>query len=237
MRIFVRVVALVMIVGLWTACVGDDPAASRGPAVGDRLGPCFPDGKCKEGLQCRDGEICLKPDEPKPLPDGGTAPVDSGGAQDGGGGSDSGPESGADAGPLECKLPSPTDRIPCGSTNCRPDEGEGCCTTATTRQCTTSSMCPSAMIGQQGYFPYSGSDTCQGTNLCCLAVADGSSPAPTVCAQAVRGSSSSCSALCNANNQRQLCDKGSTECGALTCMPTEILLGSNPEPVVWGLCW
>jgi hypothetical protein len=57
----------------WTACVGDDPVTggSSGPATGDRLGACFPDGKCKEGLECRLPErICLTPGEPVP-PDAG----------------------------------------------------------------------------------------------------------------------------------------------------------------------
>ena len=83
----------------WLACVGDEPAATSTPAdggaaVGDRLGPCFPDGKCKEGLVCRDGEICLTPDEPRPVDDAASGVADASEAGDAAPGSD-----GGDAGP------------------------------------------------------------------------------------------------------------------------------------------
>ena len=73
----------------WVACVGDDPgpvsstpSADGGAAVGDRLGPCFPDGKCKEGLVCRDGAVCLTPDEPRPVDDAASGVADASEAGD-----------------------------------------------------------------------------------------------------------------------------------------------------------
>jgi hypothetical protein len=64
----------------WLACVGDDPVSPLDAGTGDRLGPCFSDGKCKEGLECHPTEkVCVARDEP--VVDGGgggdTTPADS----------------------------------------------------------------------------------------------------------------------------------------------------------------
>jgi hypothetical protein len=74
---------LMLVAANWVACVGDDPGSSSssssssgsasgdgGRVAGERFGPCFPNKTCNPGLECRDGEICLEPNEPKP--DGGT---------------------------------------------------------------------------------------------------------------------------------------------------------------------
>lgn len=143
---------------MWLACVGDDPApgpgatnADGGVPMGDRLGPCFPDGKCKEGLVCRDGAVCLRPEEPPPTPDGG-APADSGG------------DAASDAGNLACPVRAPdlTKRPPCigAPSGCGADQvccPDGCgapesCTGA--RLCDTRQHCP-----QDGTV----------ANACCLA--------------------------------------------------------------------
>lgn len=68
----------------WFACTGDAPGlvastGDSGAVTGDRLGPCFGDGTCKQGLVCRNGEICLTPDEPAPQ-DAGNARQDAGDA-------------------------------------------------------------------------------------------------------------------------------------------------------------
>lgn len=137
------VAGVLVIAGTWTGCVGEDPAitATGERGVGERLGPCFPDGKCKEGLVCRDGEICLTPDEPKPSGSdgGGQSPDDA--SNDGGSGDDAGGGDGGACGLVASGAgPMCTNEAPCTA-------GMACCKTdpGAPPVCTQRPACPQAV--------------------------------------------------------------------------------------------
>jgi hypothetical protein len=239
MRLAVGTIAFVTLSAGWIACVGDDPTSSSGPAVGDRLGACFPDGKCKEGLECRDGEICLRKDEPKPLPDGGSVPadsgsgtIDSGGVVDGGGGGDAAGDGAVDGG--ACKLPSETTHMVCPNQNCSAGVSEGCCASAASFICAQDTECEQA---GESFFSCNGPAVCGANYDCCLAPsANLSMPVPTACSGAFRAAKSLCypQGTCPAGHKK-LCTKDG-DCDGQKCTPFEVHVDAYPMPIVWGFC-
>lgn len=225
-------VAVALGAASWMACVGDDPAASSsgGAAVGDRLGACFPDGKCKEGLECRLPErICLTPGEPVP-PDAGRDA--SGGGGDGGldgsatdGNADSSGDGGACTLSQQASSPGPY----CDATKCQ--NGLGCCATAaSTVSCTDATAC-SNNGGQ--FFACDGKGSCGAANCCLLITGGGSTGA--ACGQKLVGTATSCTGNpCAAQQMITVCTTAS-DCGGVTCEPVEVELAPN-RIVVWGRC-
>jgi hypothetical protein len=216
----------------WTACVGDDPVTggSNGPATGDRLGPCFDDGKCKEGLECRLPErICLTPGEPVP-PDAG---IDAGAAEDGGtDAGDSRPDAAVEGGAACVPRSEPSPGVRCGGTKC--SSTEGCCVRAGVTACNTESPCTS----QGGsFFTCDGPMACPApTFRCCLVEAPVVSGATTMCTARLRGGSTTCMQSTCGSGQKMVCRLNS-DCPSGNCVPTEIALDDTGlATTVWGIC-
>lgn len=220
----------------WLACVGDDPVTS-GPVVGDRLGACFPDGTCKQGLECRQPEkICLSPGEPIPADAGVDA---SKGAADasGGDGATSGDASSGDASSADgggCVAHAETTAgIRCGTTKCTPTQG--CCASATTLACNTTTTCTQ----QSGnFYTCDGTASCGGGGLrCCLAqTRNAPLGEATACTSTIAASSTTCMQQACTTDQRTLCNSP-TECPSQNCVPTEVALDpSGTHRLVWGIC-
>lgn len=217
----------------WTACVGEDPVTggSSGPATGDRLGPCFEDGKCKEGLECRLPErVCLTPGEPVPPDAGIDASRGEGGASvDSGSGADAGGEGGAACVPQS----EPTPGVRCGTTKC--GSAEGCCVRPDSASaCNTASPCTT----QGGnFFMCDGPMACPTPVFrCCLVEAPLLSGAVTTCAARLRSTSTTCMQSACGAGQKMVCNVN-TDCPSNQCVPTEVVLDSNGGHVtVWGIC-
>ncbi len=189
---------------------GEQPVGDGNRTVGDRLGPCFPDGKCKEGLVCRDGEICLAPDEPKPT-------TDAGGSQtDGGGDGSAAPDSGNDSdgactvSPLTAK-PGPG----CGDTSC--NLGEACCGAGAALRCgpDDAANCPDTT-------PKWACDTNSdcGNLACCFVGKEGTG---STCTSALSEATSSCVPpnTCQTTGGTPGCTDD-TQCSGKKCRPTEM---------------
>ncbi|HVH43456.1 MAG TPA: hypothetical protein VM925_13975 [Labilithrix sp.] len=200
--------------GGWTACVGDDPGATKSaPAMGDRLGPCFPDGKCKEGLVCRDGEICLTPDEPKPN-------VDAGGGEGDANTTDVVvPDAASEA--STC-TPHPSTAGPfCLPSSCA--SGEACCQSGTAPVCGApgGSTCPAAAN------IWACETRAQCGNLRCCLLAEPSTGTPTdnttSCANKVQNGRTRClpEADCAPTGGRQTCATD-FECSSSECRNEEV---------------
>lgn len=235
MRRFAIVVAAALGAASWVACVGSDPATggSGGPATGDRLGACFPDGKCKEGLECRLPErICLTPGEPVPADAGIDA---SGGGSDGGTPDGAADASAADGGGGDCTQspqadgPGPfCDGVKCGT-------GEGCCHTTTGKlQCQPQNMC--FANGGTQFFACDGPGACGGGGTNCCLTATGAPTTGTQCGQKLVASTTACgTATCEPQSKFTLC-KTTADCNGFgTCIPVEVELRPN-EIVHWGVC-
>ena len=227
---------VVVVAGLaatWVACVGDDPTSGGGggPAVGDRLGACFDDGKCKQGLECRLPErICLTPGEPVPPDagiDGSVGPQpgkDASSATDAQG--DARRDAGSEAGAACVIEASPNAGPYCAGADVRCSGGMGCCTLQGTRSCTSAASCSG------NFFACDGSKSCNG-DRCCLQTAG---PADRgQCTSGLIGSSSACSPT-GACNAAIVCNS-KDDCPATNCVPTRIVLDTtNNRSVVWGIC-
>jgi hypothetical protein len=240
MRFFVTSSLAVVLGVSWVACVGDDPVSNGGAATGDRLGPCFPDKKCKEGLECREPElICLTPGEPTPLPDGGTAPVDGGG-NDSGSANDSSANDGSTSGDSSttgdggvCSLPTGAG-IWCGTTKGSCPFPNGCCGRATGVDCAQS---PTTCTPNGGkLFLCDSPIQCNGGN-CCLTTGNGTPPFPA-CSAKIVGGSSVCNTTSPCNTGEKYLCRSDADCGlAGACIPTGIALGGIDYPVaVYGVC-
>lgn len=201
--------------GGWTACVGDDTASgSSGPQRGDRLGPCFADGKCKEGLVCRDGEICLTPDEPKPSNDGGGDVADSATPSDAAPG-DAGAD-GATCTPYVPPAPSSGAYCPPGTCGSNP---EGCCLlSGNSWMCgTKGAACPQAA-------PFWGCETqAQCGNARCCLLSDGPPTAGTTCTAHSTNGRTSCvdPNQCVPLGGRETCNTNA-DCPTQNCRAEEV---------------
>lgn len=150
-----RILATLFVSGAWLACVGDDPIAVAPDAkTGDRLGPCFDDGKCKEGLVCHPTEkVCVAAND--------TAPDASGDA------STSDPEadaSDADADVPQCML-RPTAGIPCPDVACSAPLNRCCIDGAGKKSCSGS-----CSAGGSRYFECDSVQVCGAGTRCCAAI-------------------------------------------------------------------
>jgi hypothetical protein len=217
-------VALFVAVIAFMACVGSDPvgASSGGaPATGEHLGPCYPNGTCNAGLECRD-TVCLTPGEP--APDGG-----------GGGGDASNDTSSVDAaqdtGPDGCveSLSMGGSDFPCGATKCF--SGEHCCGDGGTASCFTSTgQCAAAGSMQvECMNPLH----CAALGPCCsnLVITD-----PNSCPISGLVDKSTCTAGASCTNGPQLCDKASPNCMTGKCTPVSIKIPGTASAVLTGAC-
>ena len=203
---------------------------SSGPATGDRLGACFPDGKCKEGLECRLPErICLTPGEPVP-PDAG-ADASSGGTDRDASVEDAQVDATADGGAC---TPSPQASSGQGPycynyANCA--TGRGCCADANKPLgCAASTECTS--IGGTSFFACDGPGAC-GNLHCCVEV--DSSAASVGCNVTLIAKGSTCSAnVCVPPTSRTLC-QSAQDCGGKPCELTRVQVAKN-FVAVWGVC-
>jgi hypothetical protein len=210
---------------VWMACVGEDPVTGGGPAVGDRLGACFPDGKCKEGLECRLPErICLTPGEP--LPDAGGAD----GGDDGPVSTDAGSDTTIDAA-VCARTPQATGPGPnCAGSQCA--KGEACCSAGGTVSCADKSVCETNL--QPKVFACDGPGACGGTLRCCVGARPASPAVKGVCGERFIGDGSYCSDVACAAGESTACTRNE-DCAGGTCAPLEIELAPN-QIVVWGAC-
>jgi hypothetical protein len=243
MRSFLTSSLVVVVAVAWVACVGDDPGASgtSGPATGDRLGPCFSDKKCKEGLECREPElICLTPGEPVP-PDAGSS--SSGGSSSGG--SSSGASSSGSNGDGSTVDGSSTD----GGGGCAIDNAVGngpacgavgrclpsvkvCCATPTGPTCKPTAPECTASNGKP--FACDGKLACNGL-YCCAALANpASTQPPLTCSSFLHLDNSGC--VGNPCAENMLCRSVDDCTTGKPCVPTEVKLGEAPDTVVWGVC-
>lgn len=171
-RTLVATVVAAMIAS--SACVGEDPGATAGPAppsadpgvpAGAYRGACYGNGTCDAGLECVQGVVCLYPDgggppAPEAGPDG--AKNDAGGVPDG--------ASGADAGVCGWSKPGPT--IDCPTTNACPPAQPICCFDTATSSChDTSTPCTGGLKPHR--CDSKASCTTLGT-ICCMQTTSGS---------------------------------------------------------------
>lgn len=207
----------------FAACLGDDPvppvpapagSGDHGVAAGDRLGRCFPDGSCKVGLVCKNGEICLPPDEQVA-----DAAIDVH--------ADAAslvPDTGApDAAVEACVLSAPGEGPSCGPTSCA--QQKVCCG----RDCedgTCSGTTPIWSCEREAH--------CFGGMGCCIY---GTSVPPGACSAKLTSAQSRCkgSALdCAPSGGRPLCNTN-TDCPSRLCVPHE-LQAANGFTVVLKVC-
>jgi hypothetical protein len=201
------------------ACVGDDPAlVSSGKTPGERLGPCFADGKCKEGLVCRDGEICLNPDEPKPVSDAGG---DANGTTNDDGGI-VGNDSGTDAPAVGCTPTAITKEGPqCGGVP--PCSNGMVCCPSTPSRCDFSSptTCP-----DQSYWGCESNEQCVAANgvnglTCCIFSNLNQTDGVTSCSAKSGSGTSQCMQDTNCNGGRRACTSDN-DCLSQSCRFEEI---------------
>jgi len=142
----------------WLACVGEDPGSGNGgdPTTGDFNGPCFTDGRCKEGLVC--DEQLRRCKQKNGGPDGSPG-------NDGGPGSEGGPGGCSaltvvvdDGSGVHCPRSATTESL-CSSGQlccpgdtsklCQPNTGNPVCTNSMrTIQCMSNSQCASGHLCQ-----------------------------------------------------------------------------------------
>ncbi len=216
----------------WVACVGSDPATggSGGPATGDRLGACFPDGKCKEGLECRLPErICLTPGEPLPADAG----IDASGGGSDGGAPDGAAEASTDGGGGSCILSkqAPGPGPYCDGKQCL--NGKGCCASAANVDCNDQASCNA--IGGAKFFGCDGPLSCNGA-FCCLDATASGGLGGKLCAERVFANATYCTGNpCEAVGKSTVCTTTADCNGQGSCVLTEVELAPD-KVVVWGRC-
>lgn len=228
---------VVAVGGFWIACVGDDPAASGGPATGDYKGACFGDKTCKTGLVCTQ-DVCLNPGE-QPLADGGTQLTDASGTDDGRpseGGTettDAAPDSGGGSacGPISTQEGFEVSCPGAPSDFCTNDATRQCCREASNASCRQMTDCVTG-----GGTPYTCDDSksCNGTACCVPAML---LDARTSCGQRIEPTGGShCAGNTCGNSEVQLCNRDGSDCiFPKRCVPVNVVL-EGAAKAIWKIC-
>jgi len=219
-----RISSAVFVCVGWLACVGDDAAAPEGAATGELGGPCFSDGKCKEGLACNPAEnVCA---EAAGAVDGGT---DGASVEDSGNVADTSVADGdaADAPTLACEL-SLQPGVRCPTTACT-GVASCCIDPDGTHTCT-----PSSCAGAAKKFECDSKSVCGAGTKCCAKVA--TEGPGTACTRRAALTLSYCEAATCQGGSLPTC-RTAADCAPpdTKCILTEVELVSGVQ-AVWGFC-